>query len=314
MSDSAWVRVPATSANLGPGYDCAGLALAYYDELEATVISGGLAIDVHGEGSDSVPRDASHLVVRSIARAFEARGRPMPGLHLVCRNQIPHGRGLGSSSAAIVGGLVLGRALLGMTDEEMSKAELLALATELEGHPDNVAPAILGGFTVAWQDTQTGVGRAVSLQPSGLLQPVVAIAQTSLATEHARELIPAMVPHRTAASNSGRAALLTAALTDRVDVLFEATEDQLHQQARRFAYPESYSLVRALRSEGVSAVISGAGPTVLALGVKDSDHDAGAIEALMHEILASDEDKAAFRVLAVGIDLEGARVESDVRK
>lgn len=312
MIDSARVRVPATSANLGPGYDCAGLALAVYDELAATVTPDKLEIDVRGEGQDSVPRDSSHLVVRSIARAFEARQRPLPGLHLVCRNQIPHGRGLGSSSAAIVGGLLLGRELMGLTDEEMSKAELLALATELEGHPDNVAPAILGGFTVAWQDSPHGVGRAIALEPSRLLQPVVAIAQTSLATEHARELIPAMVPHRTAASNAARAALLTAAVTGRVDVLFEATEDQLHQEPRRFAYPESYALVRALRSEGVPAVISGAGPTVLALGVERSHHDANAIEGLMREILAAGKENAQFLVRAVDIDLEGAQSNSDV--
>ncbi|HEY1104698.1 MAG TPA: homoserine kinase, partial [Agromyces sp.] len=143
------VKVPATSANLGPGFDTLGLALAVYDELEVSATDGGVEVEVHGVGEGEVPLDASHLVVRSIAHAFERAGVPLPGLRLVAHNAIPHGRGLGSSGAAIVAGVIAAKGLLeGVV--EFSADDLLELATELEGHPDNVAPALFGGLTIAW--------------------------------------------------------------------------------------------------------------------------------------------------------------------
>ncbi len=271
------VRVPATSANLGPGYDCAGLALDLFDELTVVATSGGLEIDVVGEGAGDVPRDETHLVVSSLIAGLAAMGASATGLKLSCINRIPHGRGLGSSSAAIVGGLALAR---GLVPEEvrMSDTALLELATDIEGHPDNVAPALLGGFTLAWTEVVDGsattVGRAVCLAVDERIVPVVAIPSSQLATARARELLPKSVPLGDAAFVAGRAALLVQAMTHRPDLLMQATEDRLHQDYRRFAYPDSYALMTALRDQGMPAAISGAGPSVLALTQGDTGADA----------------------------------------
>lgn len=312
MNQRFRVRVPATSANLGPGYDCAGLALGLYDELEAHLTdSGDCVVAVTGEGADAVPRDDSHLVVRAIARAFADAQRTLPGLELRCINRIPHGRGLGSSSAAIVAGLVLGRALLGLGEEAFSDARILELATEIEGHPDNVAPALLGGFTIAWTDEVDGgiAGRAIRLEPSDRLQPVVAIARTPLATEQARSLLPATVPHPDAASNAGRAALLVAAMTNETSLLLPATQDRLHQDFRRFAYPDSYSLVTGLRAKGIPSAISGAGPTVIAFGLSGSEVDLALVEQSVNAVLARDATQGEFDVAALPVDLGGVTIE-----
>lgn len=286
MTKSATVRVPATSANLGPGYDCAGLALSLADTLEANLRNDGqLIIDVDGEGADSVPRDDTHLVVRAMARGFAEGDEQIPGLGLRCRNVIPHGRGLGSSSAAIVGGLILARELMADGHKILSPRRLVSLASELEGHPDNVAPAILGGLTIAW--TSDEVGRAIRVSPSPRLQPVVAIPNEPLATERARELLPATVSHRDAAANAARAALLVPAFTTHLELLHEATSDLLHQDYRRFAYPQSYSLMAALRVGNIPAMISGAGPTVIAFGVSDTALDGVEVEAQMFKALAA---------------------------
>ncbi len=149
------VRVPATSANLGPGFDSFGVALARYDEVTATLRVEGLLVEVQGVGADEVPLTHEHLVVRAVARAFASVGEPLPGLHLKCVNCIPHGGGLGSSASAIVAGLLLGRELIVHTGgRRLSDDEVLGLATEMEGHPDNVAPALFGGFTLAFLDDQ----------------------------------------------------------------------------------------------------------------------------------------------------------------
>ena len=296
MIRSARIQVPATSANLGPGYDCAGLALSLVDELEADLVaSPGLTIDVEGESADSIPRDDTHLVVRSMARGFAEGGQQISGLHLRCRNNIPHGRGLGSSSAAIVGGLVLARELMDDGRAVLTDDCLVRLASELEGHPDNVAPAILGGLTVAWNPR---------------VQPVVAVPSEPLATARARELLPTTVPHSDAAANAGRAALLVPAMTTHLELLLEATRDLLHQDYRRFAYPQSYALVVQLRNAGIPAMISGAGPTVVALGVSDTDLDGLAVQAAVSKSLAASGAASAadFRVEQVAISQHGAKV------
>ena len=309
MSQSVRIRVPATSANLGPGYDCAGLSLGLYDELNAELTDDGeCQIVVRGEGADEVPLDDSHLVVRSLARAFAAAEQTLPGLRLTCNNRIPHGRGLGSSSAAIVGGLALGRELLNDAfGKQLSDDDLLALATEIEGHPDNVAPALLGGFTLAWIDaeSQGDPARALRIPPSPRIQPVVAIAKQPLATAQARGLLPATVPHSDAAANAARSGLLTAAMTHHVELLMPATRDWLHQDFRRFAYPSSLALVGALRDRGIPAAISGAGPTVLALGVSDTEHDSSGIERAMIAALATIGHVDDFDVTPLSVDLEG---------
>ncbi|GAA4683822.1 homoserine kinase [Streptomyces chumphonensis] len=257
------VRVPATSANLGPGFDAFGLSLGLYDDVVVRVADAGLHIDIAGEGADTLPRDESHLLVRSLRTAFEVLGGQPRGLEIVCANRIPHGRGLGSSSAAICAGIVAARAVTTGGPEKLDDTALLELATEIEGHPDNVAACLLGGFTLAWTDA--GAARALRMDPSPGLVPVVFVPGKPVLTEAARGLLPRMVPHVDAAANAGRAALLVEALTRRPDLLLPATEDRLHQEYRAPAMADSVELVARLRAEGVPAVISGAGPTVLAL-------------------------------------------------
>jgi homoserine kinase len=264
------VSVPATSANLGPGYDSLGLALSLRDEIEGELTGSGLTVEVTGEGAASVPLDESHLVVRSMRAAFDAMACPQPGIRLSCRNVIPHARGLGSSSAAIVGGLVLARAL---ADQDWSDDALLDVAAQLEGHTDNVASALAGGFTVSGTD-EHGVVYAVRSPVDPRIVADVFVPPDGVSTELARGLLPATVPHSDAAADAGAAALLVAALAGRPDQLWRATRDFLHQQYRREAMPASLALVEELRGHGVAAVVSGAGPTVLALvegGVDPSD-------------------------------------------
>ncbi len=293
------VRVPATSANLGPGFDAFGLAVTLYDDVVAQVTDeSGVRVDVHGEGADGVPRDHRHLVAKTMMRAFDAMGGRPRGLDLVCANRIPHGRGLGSSAAAIVSGLVLARALVVGGDERLVDADLLELAVEIEGHPDNVAACLYGGATIAWtraagEHPLIGV---LPLSPSPDIVPVVCVPSTSVATKKARSLLPEHIPHADAAWNAARAAMLSIALTQRTDLLFEATDDRLHQHYRRSAFPRSSDLVEKLRAAGIPAAISGAGPTVIAFATADSAADVA--------LLAG----ARFTTDILGIDREGARI------
>ncbi|KAF4406748.1 MULTISPECIES: homoserine kinase [Streptomyces] len=264
------VRVPATSANLGPGFDALGLALGLYDDVVVRVADSGLHIDIAGEGADTLPRDEKHLLVRSLRTAFDVLGGQPRGLEVVCANRIPHGRGLGSSSAAICAGITAARAVTIGGGEKLDDTALLELATEIEGHPDNVAACLLGGFTLAW--TEAGAARAVRMEAAASVVPVVFVPSNPVLTETARGLLPRSVPHVDAAANAGRAALLVEAMTRRPELLLAATEDRIHQEYRAPAMPESTALVGRLRADGVPAVISGAGPTVLALA-EDSTAD-----------------------------------------
>lgn len=257
------VRTPATSANLGPGFDALGLALGLYDDVVVRVADRGLHCDIAGEGAETLPRDEGNLLVRSLRAGFDALGGQPRGLEVVCANRIPHGRGLGSSSAAICAGLVAARAVTTGGEARLDDAALLELAAEIEGHPDNVAACLLGGFTVAWADA--GAVQAVRLDPAPSIVPVVFVPAEPLATETARGLLPRSVPHADAAASAGRAALLVEAMTRRPELLLPATEDRLHQDYRAPAMPGSADLVGRLRADGIPAVISGAGPTVLAL-------------------------------------------------
>jgi len=276
------VRVPATTANLGPGFDSLGLALGLYDDVVVRVAESGLHVDIAGEGADTLPRDERHLMVRSLRAAFDALGGQPRGLEVVCANRIPHGRGLGSSSAAICAGIMAARAVTIGGPERLDDAALLALASELEGHPDNVAPCLLGGFTIAW--TEDDRARAVRLDPASSLAPVVFVPADPVLTETARGLLPKSVPHADAAFNAGRSALLVEAVTRSTRLLLPATADRLHQDYRATAMRASADLVGALRAEGVPAVISGAGPTVLALlgegALPGRDTDAAVEKAL----------------------------------
>jgi homoserine kinase len=227
------------------------------------VTESGVDCEVAGEGADNVATGERNLVVKAMRAAFAALGGQPRGLALRCANRIPHGRGLGSSAAAIVSGVLAARGLVVGGTERLDDAAVLRLAASLEGHPDNVAACLLGGYTVAWTD-DTGV-RAVSLPVAEAIVPVVFVPVTQVGTAKARRLLPAEVPFADAAHSAGRAALLTAALTTRPDLLLAATDDRLHQQYRTSAMPRSAALVEQLRAKGIAAVISGAGPTVLAL-------------------------------------------------
>jgi homoserine kinase len=257
------VRAPATSANLGPGFDALGLALGLYDDVVVRVADTGLHVDIAGEGADTVPRDEGNLLVRSMRAAFDALGGQPRGLEVVCANRVPHGRGLGSSSAAICAGLIAARAVTTGGEARLDDVALLELAAEIEGHPDNVAACLLGGFTLAWGES--GAVRAIRMEPAATVVPVVFVPAQPLSTETARGLLPRTVPHADAAVTAGRAALLVEALTRRPELLLPATEDRLHQEYRAPAMAGSMDLVNRLRADGVPAVISGAGPTVLAL-------------------------------------------------
>ncbi|MBB6120449.1 homoserine kinase [Nocardiopsis algeriensis] len=270
------VRVPATSANLGPGFDSLGLAVRLYNEFDVTVRDDGeLRVRVGGEGAGEVPLDRRHLVVRSMAEAFDRVGEKLPGLTLDCVNNIPHARGLGSSSSAIVGGVAAASALLGRTGPGQGPDLdwIYQVSADIEGHPDNVAPCVFGGYTVAYRDG--GRWGAVSLAVDRRILPVLCVPGWHLSTERARGLLPAAVPHADAAFAAGRSALMTAAVCGRPDALYAATEDRLHQDYREPAMPRTLELVRDLRERhGLPAVVSGAGPTVLVLcSVEEGEAD-----------------------------------------
>jgi homoserine kinase len=281
--DPVGVLVPASTANLGPGFDSIGLALGLYDRCEAVVLPdpNELVVRVSGQGADEVPLDESHLVVRALRAGLERAGARQPGLELTCTNVVPHGRGLGSSATAVVAGLSLARALVPAQAlvparrdpadaRPLDVATLLDLATQFEGHPDNVSASLLGGLTVSWTDPDTGRASSTSLVVHPDIHPVVCVPSCELATAKARAMLPPTVPHRDAAFTAGRAALLVEAMSRRPDLLFPATEERLHQSYRAPAMPASLDLVRRLRADGLAAVVSGAGPTVLVLAVEGS--------------------------------------------
>lgn len=256
------VSVPASSANLGPGFDTLGLALGLHDVVEVVVTHTGLKVEVIDAGAGGVadvPTDETHLVVRALRRACAHLGVSPPGLHLRCYNKIPHARGLGSSAAAVVSGVAAGYALA----ERPLDADALQLAAEFEGHADNAAASLLGGFVVAW--SESGRYHGERLEPHSAIRPVLAVPALRSSTGATRGLLPAQVPHADAAFTAGRTALAVLAMTARPDLLLAATEDKLHQGYRASAYPASARLVRDLRAQGVAATISGAGPSVLAL-------------------------------------------------
>jgi len=323
----AVVRVPATSANLGPGFDAFGLALARYDQVAARVTGGGLTLRVQGEGAQTADLGERHLVVTAMRAAFGAMGGQPDGLALNCVNTIPHGRGLGSSAAAVVSGILAARALACDGADRLPDAEVLRLAVDLEGHPDNVAACLAGGLTIAWRPGGAGGESADSVadvapsangippdgrEPVGLLRlevlggltTVVCVAPTAMATHEARHALPALVPHADAAANAARSALLLAGLTRDPSLLFDATEDFLHQRYRAAAMPETAELLGRLRRAGIAAVVSGAGPSVLALGLAGAEPGLAAVGSIARET------GIAWHVTPLKVDRQGATVQS----
>lgn len=291
------VRVPATSANLGPGFDALGLALALYNEVEARE-SDGITVQVEGQGAGRLPTSGDNVVARGVRLAYDAAGRPFEGVALRCVNRVPTSRGLGSSAAAWVGGLVAGNALCG---GGLSREALLALATRAEGHPDNVAAALLGGLTVSCVGAE-GTVTAVSLPVPARLTWVALIPETTSSTAEARAVLPASVPRADAVFNVQRVALLLAALqSGRADALGPALDDRLHQPYRLTLFPWMPAVVEAARGAGaLGCVLSGAGPSLLAVIVGDGGGVARAMEAALKTA------GIAGAARAFAVDLNGA--------
>lgn len=304
------VKVPASSANLGPGYDSLGISLAYFDEIEVTRIAEGLEFELSGEGSGDVPQNATHLIIRAMRRCWERAGlTEMPGLRLQAHNRIPHSRGMGSSASAIVAGVVAANALL-PEGAQLSADEVFQICSDMEGHPDNVAPSLLGYLTISWGSESHWESLPITVDPRILL--VVAIPDYEVSTKLARSLLPPVISHADAARNSARTALLTQAFSHAPQHLLAATEDYLHQSFRAEAMPASSALVSALRAQGYPAVISGAGPTVMVFCTEE-DERARVIHAIKEaqkdpHIGLFEGEVLSWRILPVNIDTEGVIV------
>lgn len=299
---SVRVRAPASSANLGPGFDSVGLALGLWDTCVATVADRpGIVVDVEGQGASDVPRDATHLVVRSMLRAWDELGVSAPqGLHLRCVNEVPHGRGLGSSATAIVTGIVAAQGLAEVCRGVADGPDLAFandLAARLEGHPDNSSASVYGGLTLSWSDAPERGTHTLRLRPHPQVRPLVFVPAAQLSTAKARSVLPSQIRHGDAALNSARAALLVQAITNHPEHLLDATREWLHQEARRDSFAASMELVDTLRAAGHAAVVSGAGPSVLVL-VRGDEADA------VTPLASSD-----WTVLDPGVPAVGAQVE-----
>ncbi|EMY33295.1 homoserine kinase [Arthrobacter crystallopoietes BAB-32] len=299
------VRVPATSANLGPGFDSLGLAVTLYDHVQVESTDDGVfSAEVAGEGSAELPRDGSHLILATIRDTLGRVGYESTGLRLQAENVIPHGRGLGSSAAAIVSAVLLANALLPAGDR-LSDQEVLQLCSAQEGHPDNVAPALAGRLAISWETGGSFFSTAVDVHPD--IVPIVAIPSYELSTETARNLLPVSVPHHVAAANAGRAALLVQALTRDPALLLPATVDALHQSHRAPAMAPSADLMQALRANGFASVVSGAGPTVMTLA--DGRRQADQVLEQIHSTVSASAMPDGWRVLELAVDTDGAKVE-----
>jgi homoserine kinase len=290
------VRVPATSANLGPGYDAAGLALSLFMRIGLDQAPEP-RVEVRGEGADRIPASTNHPSYRAAKFVAEMAGEPDAHFHLVQENSIPPERGLGGSAAALVGGAVAANDLLG---RHMAAPDLLNLVCELDGHPDNAAPALLGGLVVGTL-TPAGV-RCVRLHPGGL-RAVVAVPDFTVSTTAARQALPNEVSHRDAVFNVGRAGLLVGALaTGDYALLREAMQDRLHQDYRAHLIPGLHDVIdAALEAGAYGACLSGSGPTVLALAP-----DTRCAPAMRE---AFEANGVEARVLELEINNTGAQVE-----
>jgi homoserine kinase len=308
------VRAPASSANLGPGFDALGLALSLHDVAVVRATSGGLDIEVSGEGQETATAGEDHLVVRAMRAAFDSLGGQPAGLSLRSLNAIPHSRGLGSSAAAVITGILAARALARDGSALLTDQAVLDLATALEGHPDNVAACLHGGLTIAWttdeavpgDGAQPAVPRMIRLPVLDEIRPVLCVPAVGLATETARGALPATVPHRDAAANAARSALLIAALTRDPSVLFDATEDYLHQRYRATVMPHTANLLGRLRAAGVAATVSGAGPAVLALTVAGQNPAPDLVDSIAAET------GIGWRISPLDIDRQGATLQTAV--
>jgi homoserine kinase len=305
MEKRRWVRlrVPASTANLGAGFDALGMALGLYNEIELERTGSGVRLEIEGEGADRLQAlGTQNLVARAVTSTLTYLGDPSDGLRVRMLNRIPLSRGLGSSSAAVLGGAAAAAALAGVS---LPPEELLDLALPLEGHPDN-APALLGGLTVA--TLVGGKVRCVKLPVPDLLQVVAVIPDFRLPTVKARQALPPTVPRSDAIFNIGRVALFLAAMQmGRLDLLREAVKDRLHQPYRAPLVPGMPEvLAEGERAGALACFLSGAGPTLLALAAGDP----GEIGARMVRCWREQAGVSA-RAEVLAIDRQGTRVEEE---
>lgn len=300
------VRVPASSANLGPGFDALALALSVYNYVEVETESAGmpLKIEIQGEGSEDLARDESNLVFKALKSAFDYRKQALPPLSLKLVNNIPIGRGLGSSAAAIIGGLMAAQQFL---DAALSQDEMLALATEIEDHPDNVSAALLGGLIISCSDDDRI--RYLKAQFPNSVKLVVAVPEFTLSTQMARDVLPPTLPREHAVFNLSRTALLTAGLlTNDLSVLSVALEDKLHQPYRSSLVPGMSAVFDAAKSAGALGVaLSGAGPSVIAFVQKNPASIGAAMEKAFHN------HGVAARTIVTVPAVQGAEVLPELR-
>lgn len=264
------VKVPGSSANLGPGFDTLGLALGIYDTVEVEVVDSGIHVEVFGEGAEVLPRDSSHLVVKAINSGLHAAGVLAGGLKVTCHNAIPQSRGLGSSAAAAVAGVAAANGLAG---EPLSTDEVVQLASAFEGHPDNAAASVLGEAVVSWTEIPVdGVSqptyRAVGIPVHSEIRATALVPEFHASTQAVRKVLPEQVTHLDARFNVSRAALMTVALQSHPELLQESTRDRLHQPYRADVLPVTAEWVNKLRNRGYAAYLSGAGPTVMVLSTE----------------------------------------------
>lgn len=305
------VNVPASTANLGPGFDAIGLALGLWDDYEVRLTGDSLLIDVTGQGADQVPRDERHLVFRCLARGLARIGYDLPaGVHLRCTNRVPHSRGMGSSATAAVAGFALASALDGLARTgrpQLDKELVNEQAAQAEGHPDNSSASVFGGMTLSWSDDVTAVRgvHTAQVQVHPDIVPVLMVPDMELSTAAARAALPTNVPLKSAALNAGRSALLVEAMTRRPHLLYPATRDWLHQEQRRIAYPVTMRVVDTMRSHGHAAVVSGAGPTVLVLTTTER-----AGEVALAAGRATEADGHAWRIFTPGVPERGVSAQA----
>lgn len=300
-NEAVIVKVPATSANCGPGFDSLGLACTLYNTFTYEVCKDGLELVIDGEGKDLLSADAGNLAFAAFFKVWTKMTGQEIGLKVHMRNNIPLSRGLGSSSTAIVAGLMAANYMTGST---LTKADLVNLATEMEGHPDNVAPALLGGFTISYMEDKTA--HSFSFIPAKKLKLVAVVPSMPLSTSKARAAIPTLVPHCDAVFNASRTALLIGALmSGEYSYLPAALEDKLHQPYRASLIPgmeEAFTVAKAMGA--YNAIISGAGSTLMAYAPVTGNPDE--IGQAMVAALAAKGMDAIYHVL--NIDIEGAKI------
>ena len=292
------LRIPATTANLGPGFDTFGLALTLYNRIrvETTGSDGGISVSVRGEGEGQIPTDERNLIFVAIRAFFERIGRPIPGLKIDAENKIPLARGLGSSASAVVGGLVAANLLSG---SPLSNADLIHLATQIEGHPDNAVACVLGGFTAAAQSDGKVTTIRTSLEKR--IRAVVAIPTFELETLKARSALPASVSMQDAVYNVSHTALMAIALAKGdFEVVRAAMKDRLHQPYRASFIPGMTRVFEGAMGAGaLGAAISGAGPALIAL-VEEQEARVG--EAMCR---AWEAEGISSRILTLDVDTDG---------